>query len=101
MTIFTLPPDYARIKVVHSLHELLKNPFAGGVNALCWQRTLSGNFSEVVEHLGGSAGIINLDESRLKSLPVSAAGRAAIDLLLDDQRLLRAHDLDPVLNCIH
>jgi len=32
---------------------------------------------------------------------VSAAGRAAIDILLEDQRLLRDHDRDPVLNCIN
>jgi hypothetical protein len=32
---------------------------------------------------------------------VSAAGRAAIEILLEDQRLLREHERDPVLNCIH
>jgi hypothetical protein len=32
---------------------------------------------------------------------VSAAGRVAIDILLADQRRLREHDLDPVLNCIN
>jgi hypothetical protein len=101
MTPFTLPPDYARIKAVNSFQELVTTPFADGVNALCWPRTLAGNFSEVVEHLGVGEGIATLDDARLKSLPVSAAGRFAIDLLLEDQRLLRAHDRDPVLNCIH
>ncbi len=101
MTPFTLPLGYTRIKRVNSFHELVTTPFADGVNALCWTRTLSGNFSEVVEHLGGSDGIITLDEPRLYGLLVSAAGRAAIDFLLEDQRLLRERDLDPVLNCIH
>ena len=32
---------------------------------------------------------------------MSAAGRAAVEVLLEDQRLLREHDLDPALNCIH
>ena len=97
----TLPPDYPRIRTVESFHELLATPFAGGVNALCWPRTLAGDFAAVVELLGAGEGIVTLDEARLLSLPVSAAGRTAIDFLLEDQRLLRAHDRDPVLNCIH
>jgi hypothetical protein len=101
MTAFTAPPGYARIKVVNSFPELVSTPFGDGVNALCWPRTLAGNFREVVEQLGVSEGITTLDESRLNSLPVSAAGRTAIAVLLEDQRLLRALDLDPVLNCIH
>lgn len=96
-----LPSDYARIKVVQSFRELVSTPFGDGVNALCWPRTLAGNFGEVVERLGFGEGVTNLDEARLRSLPVSAAGRAAIEVLLEDQRLLREHDLDPILNCIH
>ncbi len=101
MTSLILPPDYSRIKRVNSFHELVTTPFAGGVNALCWARVLPGNFSEVVELLAPGAGIITLDEARLNRLPVSTAGRAAIDILLEDQRLLRERELDPVLNCIN
>jgi hypothetical protein len=71
------------------------------VNALCWPRTLPGDFGEVVRLLGSGEGIVVLDDVRLASLPVSAAGRVAIAVLLEDQRLLREHDRDPVLNCIH
>jgi hypothetical protein len=98
---FSTPPGYTRIKVVNSFHELVTTRFDDGVNALCWPRTLPGDFGEVVEQLGVSEGIVTLDKSRLLALPVSAAGRAAIDVLLEDQRLLRERDLDPVLNCIH
>ena len=101
MTSFVLPAGYARIKTVKSFQELVTTPFAEGVNALCWPRVLPGDFGEVVEHLGAGEGIITLDDARLQSLPVSAAGRVAIDFLLEDQRLLRAQDRDPVLNCIH
>ena len=97
----TLPPDYPRIRTVKSFHELLATPFADGVNALCWPRVLAGDFGEVVAQLGAGEGIVALDEARLARLPVSAAGRAAIGILLEDQRLLRAHEFDPVLNCIH
>ena len=98
---FAPPPGYTHIKVVSSFQELVTTPFADGVNALCWPRALPGDFGEVVAHLGVAEGITVLNEARLLSLPVSAAGRAAIEFLLEDQRLLRAHDLDPVLNCVH
>jgi hypothetical protein len=95
------PPGYMRIRTVQSFAELVATPFADGVNALCWPRTLPGDFGEVVEQLGCGEGIVTLDDARLLALSVSAAGRAAVEFLLEDLRLLRAHDLDPVLNCIH
>ena len=101
MTPFILPPGYARIQLVNSFHDLVTTSFKDGINALCWQRTLSGDFGEVVEHLNISEGITTLDDSRLNSLPVSAAGRAAVEILIEDQRLLRAHGLSPILDCIH
>jgi hypothetical protein len=41
----------SRVKVVQSFEELVSTRFGQGINALCWQRTLSGNFEEVVEHV--------------------------------------------------
>jgi hypothetical protein len=93
--------QYSRVRRVESFHELLTTPFENGVNALCWPRVLPGDFGEVVALLGAGEGIITLDDARLDSLPVGAAGRTAIEFLLEDQRLLRAHDRDPSLNCIH
>lgn len=91
----------ARVRRVQSFHELVTTPFAGGVNALCWERTLPGDFGEIVAQLGAGEGIATLDEERLRALPVSAAGQAAIAVMLEDQRRLRERDLDPVLNCIY
>jgi len=100
MTAPTLPADYARFKRVHSLDELVSTRFADGVNALCWARTLPGDFGEVVALLGTGAGITTIDEDQLRDLPASAAGRTAIDILLEDQRALRDHGLAPNLDCI-
>ncbi len=97
----TPPPDYARIKVVNSFHELISTPFGDGVNALCWPRTLPGDFSEVVDRLGVNEGIKNLDEALLNNLPLTVAGRVAVDILLTDLERLRAHGLAPTLDCIH
>ena len=96
-----LPPEYSCIKVVKSFDELASTRFENPFNALCWPRSLAGNFSEVVEKLGVGEGITTLDESQLRSLPLSPDGRVAINILLEDLRLLRDRDLDPVLNCIH
>lgn len=99
MNPFASPPDYARIKRVHGFQELVSTPFAAGVNALCWERVLPGDFGEVVRLLGVSAEVTPIDEARLQALPASAAGRAAIQVLLEDQRLLQEHGAAPVLNC--
>ena len=94
-------PDYFRIKTVKSFAELAATPFADGVNALCWPRVLAGDFAEVVEKLGEGEEIVTIEEEQLRSLPVSAAGRAAIAVMLEDLRNLREQERDPVLNCIH
>jgi hypothetical protein len=101
MTPFLLPSGYPRIKVVQCFHELVSTPFADGVNALCWERALTGDFGEIVAQLGAGEGIVTLDDAWLHGLRLSAAGRAATDILLEDLRLLREHHRDPVLNCIH
>lgn len=100
MTPFTLPSAYPRIQRVKSFQELVTTPFANGINAFCWERTLPGDFGEVVKKLDVSEGITTLDEALLLGLPVSSAGRTAIDQLLEDYCLLRDHQLEPVPNCI-
>lgn len=101
MTPFTLPSGYTRIQRVQSFHELVTTPFARGVNALCWERTLPGDFSEIVARLDATAGLTALNEECLLELRLGAAGTAAIGVLLEDLRLLRDHGLSPELNCIH
>lgn len=88
---------------VGSFAELVAQPFVRGVNAVCWERTLAGDYAEVVRLIGDGGGepITVLDEATLQGLPVSAAGRLAVNQMLADYRLLRDLDLDPVLNCIH
>lgn len=89
------------IRYVDSFHELVAAHFCDGINALCWRRTPTGNFAEIVACLGPGEGIVSLDEKRLCGLPLSAAGRGAVEFLLEDLRLLRSHGFAPELNCIH
>ncbi len=103
MTPFALPIDYPRIRRVDSFSALVSTPLTDGVNALCWERALAGDYAEVVAALGAGDGepLMALDAARLRSLSVSAAGRVAIEQMLADWQLLRDHSLDPVLNCIY
>lgn len=88
------------IKLVDSFDELVATSFTNGINALCWQRTLSGNFNEVVDQLNATEAITTLDESRLSALSLSDSGKLARDTLIEDLRLLRDHGLSPNLDCI-
>ena len=101
MIISSTSSSLSRIQRVSSFDELIRTPFANGINALCWERTLAGDFGEVVQRLGTREGITNLDEDLLGSLPLSAAGRQAVDTLLRDLQVLAEHELSPVLNLIH
>lgn len=94
-------PDSPCIKVVHSFEELVSTTFEGGVNALCWRRTLPGDFGEIVAKLSLGAGITTLDEDCLHKLDLSEAGQVARDVLIEDQRLLRERELAPVLDFIN
>ena len=97
---FEIPANYARVKVVPSFEELVGTPFGNGVNALCWPRTLAGDFDEVVAQLSAGDDIASLEDEALRALPLSAAGRVAVETLIEDQERLRALGLAPVLDCI-
>ena len=89
------------VRRVGSFAELLATPFADGVNALCWERVLPGDFAEVAGRLSPGEGIELLEDGRLEALTLSPAGRLAASMMLADQRRLREHDLAPALNCVH
>ena len=90
-----------RVHQVQSFEELLATRFADGVNALCWERTLPGDFTEVIAKLGPGEGIVPLDDERVRALDLTPAGRLAAEAMLADQQLLRDHDLAPSLNCVY
>ncbi len=88
------------IRHVPGFAELARTPFQDGINALCWERELVGDFGEIIAHCGDEDEVVVLDDDWLRSLSLTAAGRSAVAVLLEDLRLLRALDRDPVLNYI-
>ncbi len=95
--------DLSRVQWVHSFQELAETPFAGNTNALCWRRTLPGDFAEIVACLGrgDEQTIITLDPALLYALTLSALGQQARDGMLADFSLLSERGLAPVLNCVY
>jgi len=99
--------EYHRIRTVQSFAELASARFTDGVNALCWPRTLPGDFGEAVRALADEAprdqgrDIDVIDEERLRGVALSAKGKEAVQVLLEDLRLLREQERAPELNLIH
>ncbi|MBX7208718.1 MAG: hypothetical protein K1X78_10430 [Verrucomicrobiaceae bacterium] len=89
-----------RVRVVGSFHELADTRFEHGINALCWPRVLEGDFAEIVSALPPGAGIVGLEAEELQALPLSAAGRQAVKLMLADRARLEALGLQPELNAV-
>lgn len=96
-----MPAADAGFRRVDGFAELLATPFSAEVNALCWPRSLPGDFGAVVAALGPGQGIVELTEQRLRGLPLDPPGRRAVEAMLADLARLRAHDLAPSLNCVH
>jgi hypothetical protein len=100
MANFLPPPDNPHVRVVGSFAELVGARFGGEVNALCWTRSLAGDFGEIVERLDPGEGITPVTVAALDALHLSERGRAARDVLRADLALLREHGLAPSLDCI-
>jgi hypothetical protein len=89
-----------QIKIVGSFEELISTRLSGNTNALCWKRSLAGDFGEVARSIPAHEHILALEEAMLRKLPLSPAGRLAVEIMLSDFRALRERDLLPELNCI-
>lgn len=100
MSSFTVPPENPQIKVVASFEELVHTRFGEGCNALCWPRSLPGDFHEIIALLNCRDGVNPLSVEMLEALPLSPEGRIAASAMIADERRLRGLDLSPVLDCI-
>lgn len=89
-----------RRAVVENFSELASRPFAEGKNALCWQRSLAGDFREVARVLAPTEGVVVVDAAFLRASSLSPAGRVAAEVMIEDMQRLEALGRDPVLNCI-
>jgi hypothetical protein len=89
-----------QIHCVSNFEELVSTPFQGATNAVCWSRTMEGDFEEIVNKLASTEDITVVDEADLLALELSDEGKLAREILLDDFKLLKAYGAAPVLNVI-
>lgn len=89
-----------QIAVVNSVTELTTTEFKGSTNALCWHRTLEGDFEELVSKITLKESITEVSPRTLKALQLSEQGNLARDIILNDLQTLTNFGAAPVLNLI-
>jgi hypothetical protein len=99
-TMIDLSSAEQQIHCVTNFQELVDRPFYGQMNAVCWTRKLTGDFSEIVSKLELSDNITAVDEEELRELELTEKGHLAREILLNDLNALEAHGASPVLNVI-
>lgn len=90
-----------QVHCVTNFRDLVSTPFSGVVNAICWERELAGDFSEIVQQIAQSGNITVVEEGDLHELQLSGRGQLAREILLNDLKLLKDHGALPVLNVIN
>ena len=95
-----IPGTEHQIRCVSNFKELVSTPFHGAMNAICWSRTLTGDFEEIVNRVDLNENIRVLDEEDLLALGLSDEGKLAREILLDDLKLLKDYGASPMLNVI-
>jgi len=88
------------IHYVTNFQDLVSTPFTGEINAICWTRKLTGDFSEIIKKVALSGNITEIEPAELRELQLSEQGQLAREILLNDMKILEAHGASPSLNVI-
>lgn len=96
----TTKASESQIQSVSSFEELVAFPFAGETNALCWDRTLKGDFAEIIQKVSIDGNITQIGQDELCNLELSDQGTLAREIILNDLKVLSAYGASPVLNVI-
>ena len=94
------PQTSIHFQQVSKFQELISTPFKGNVNAICWNRKLIGDFSEIVQKIEFSENMVELTQEELRSLQLSEHGQHAREILINDFNLLKEQGASPILNVI-
>ncbi len=92
--------DKNQISVVSTFSELVHTRFQGNVNAICWKRSLDGDFGEIVSKLRLKENITEVYPEDLLSLQLSEQGNRAREIILSDLKLLTDFGASPSLNLL-
>lgn len=95
-----LSPAEKQIHRVTNFQDLISTPFSGEMNAICWNRKLIGDFSEIVRKIEADGNITTIEREELLGLQLSEQGGLAREILLSDLKLLEDSGAAPSLNLI-
>ena len=90
----------SQIQSVTSFQDLMQTPFEGVVNALCWNRTLEGDFAEIVGKIVCHENMCVVLPQDLLALELTEQGQLAREIILNDLKMLEEQGAAPVLNVI-
>ena len=89
-----------QIHCVTNFQDLVSIPFHGEMNAICWARKLTGDFSEIAHKIELNGNIATLEQDELFELKLTEQGQLAREILINDLKMLKAHGASPILNVI-
>ena len=89
-----------QIQYVSNFQDFVAASFHGEMNAICWNRKLVGDFSEIVKQLDLNENIAELHPNELLELQLSEQGQLAREILLKDLKALKNLGASPTLNLI-
>lgn len=92
--------DNNQVGVVSSFSELINIKFKGVMNAICWTRSLNGDFEEIVSKLQLKENITEVSIEDLLALELSEKGILAREIILNDLQLLTDFGASPSLNLL-
>lgn len=89
-----------QIGVVGSFSELVTIEYQGAMNAICWDRSLDGDFKEIVSKLQLRENVTEVSSEDLLALELTEEGNTAREIILNDLQLLTDHGALPTLNLL-
>ncbi len=89
-----------QLKYFDNVSDLLSTPFQGEINAMCWDRILAGDFSEIIDKIDLKDNITEITIKTLRGLQLSEQGQLARDILIKDFEVLESYGASPLLNVI-
>lgn len=92
--------DHKQVDTVSTFSELVNLKFNDDMNAICWSRNLTGDFSEIVNKLQLNENITEIEIDDLLELELSKHGALARQTILNDMQLLTDFGASPCLNLL-
>ena len=92
--------ENSQVVVVPTFSKLVDTDFQGDRNAICWQRSLVGDFTEIVSKLELKEDLTEVLMEDLCALQLSEEGSMAREIILNDFRLLADSGASPTLNLL-